>query len=127
MSDDGEPLFRATAAVLDAPDPEALARFYGELLGWTVTVADPTWVTVRPPSGMGLSVQREERYVAPVWPAGEGDQQMQLHLDVEVTDLARGVERALALGARLAEWQPQEDVRVLLDPVGHPFCLWIET
>ena len=29
----------------------------------------------------------------------------------------------VALGATLAEHQPQEHVRVLLDPVGHPFCL----
>ena len=26
---------------------------------------------------------------------------------------------------RLAEFQPQDDVRVLLDPAGHPFCLWV--
>ena len=29
----------------------------------------------------------------------------------------------LRLGATLATEQPQENVRVLLDPVGHPFCL----
>jgi hypothetical protein len=25
----------------------------------------------------------------------------------------------------LADFQPQEDVRVLFDPVGHPFCLFL--
>lgn len=35
-----------------------------------------------------------------------------------------GVERVIALGATLAEWQPQEHVRVMLGPVGHPFCLF---
>ena len=35
------------------------------------------------------------------------------------------VEDAVALGATLAEFQPQEDVRVLLDPAGHPFCLYL--
>ena len=34
------------------------------------------------------------------------------------------VARALELGAELPEHQPQENVRVLLDPAGHPFCLY---
>ena len=25
------------------------------------------------------------------------------------------------------EFQPQDDVRVYLDPAGHPFCLWVRT
>ncbi|WP_307802408.1 VOC family protein [Cellulomonas fengjieae] len=33
------------------------------------------------------------------------------------------VERALALGAQLADPQPDERWRVLLDPAGHPFCI----
>ena len=28
-------------------------------------------------------------------------------------------------GATEAPYQPQEDVRVYLDPAGHPFCLWV--
>jgi catechol 2,3-dioxygenase-like lactoylglutathione lyase family enzyme len=28
-------------------------------------------------------------------------------------------------GPTLAEYQPQDDVRVLLDPAGHPFCLYL--
>jgi hypothetical protein len=35
------------------------------------------------------------------------------------------VQDALALGATLAAHQPQEEVRVLLDPAGHPFCLYL--
>ena len=30
------------------------------------------------------------------------------------------------LPAQLADFQPQDDVRVYLDPAGHPFCLWAE-
>ncbi len=116
-----------TAAVLDAPDPVALGEFYGRLLGWKVTVTDPTWVTARPESGGGLSFQLEENYVRPVWPAKDGDPPMQMHLDIEVDDLAAGVEHAVAAGATLAGFQPQDDVRVFLDPAGHPFCLWITT
>jgi hypothetical protein len=29
----------------------------------------------------------------------------------------------VALGALVAEAQPQDNVRVLIDPAGHPFCL----
>jgi hypothetical protein len=29
------------------------------------------------------------------------------------------------MGATLAQVQPQDDVRVLLDPDGHPFCLFL--
>ena len=43
---------------------------------------------------------------------------MQLHLDFEVSDLAAATEHAIELGARLAEYQPQDVVRVLLDPPG---------
>jgi hypothetical protein len=49
---------------------------------------------------------------------------MQMHIEVEVSDLAAATEHAIELGARLAEHQPQDDVRVLLDPAGHPFCLY---
>jgi len=111
-----------TATVLDTPDPQGLARFYAALLDWPIGDDDPGWVTLRP-GGPGLSFQLEERHVPPVWPAGDADPRMQLHLDVQVDDLAAAVEFAVSLGARVAAFQPQDDVRVLLDPAGHPFCL----
>ena len=52
---------------------------------------------------------------------------MQVHLDIEVDDLDAASALARELGATLAEFQPQEDVRVHLDPAGHPFCLWVAT
>jgi hypothetical protein len=51
---------------------------------------------------------------------------MMLHLDFEVDDLDDAVGHAVGVGAELADVQPQEDVRVLLDPVGHPFCLYVD-
>jgi catechol 2,3-dioxygenase-like lactoylglutathione lyase family enzyme len=119
------PRMSLTSTVLDAPDPAALAHFYAELLGWPIGRDEPGWVTLRPTDGSaGLSFQLEEGYVPPQWPAGPGEQQMQLHLDIEVDDLDAATEHATAAGARLADHQPQPDVRVLLDPAGHPFCLW---
>ncbi|MFB9927549.1 VOC family protein [Amycolatopsis halotolerans] len=121
---------KLTSTVLDAPEPRALAEFYRELLGWPIGADEPEWVTLRPPEGgPGLSFQLEARYVPPVWPAGPGEQQMQLHLDFEVDGraaLAAAVVKALAAGAQVAGFQPQRDVRVLLDPAGHPFCFWTD-
>jgi catechol 2,3-dioxygenase-like lactoylglutathione lyase family enzyme len=120
------PRFTLTAAVLDTPDPRALARFYQQLLGWPLGTDDPEWATLRPEDGgAGLSFQREEDHVRPVWPAGPGDPRMQLHLDIEVDDLGAAAAVAEGAGAVLAEFQPQDDVRVYLDPAGHPFCLWV--
>jgi catechol 2,3-dioxygenase-like lactoylglutathione lyase family enzyme len=119
------PRTRVSTTVLGAPEPRALATFYEQLLGWNRVHDDPGWVMLRPPGGgTGLSFQEEVEYVAPVWPAGPGDQQMMMHLDIAVDDLERAVEWATAAGARLADFQPQADVRVMLDPAGHPFCLF---
>jgi len=112
--------------VLGAPDVPALAEFYRQLLGWTKEEDDPGWTTLRPPEGgPGLSFQLESDYLRPTWPAGPGDQQMMVHLDIKVDDLQTAGEYATSLGATLAEYQPQELVRVYLDPAGHPFCLWV--
>ena len=119
------PRMTLTGTVLDTPDPRGLARFYAALLDWPIGDDDPEWATLRP-GGPGLSFQLEEQHVPPVWPAGDGDPRMQLHLDVLVEDLAAAVGFAVSLGARLAGFQPQEHVRVLLDPAGHPFCLYTE-
>jgi catechol 2,3-dioxygenase-like lactoylglutathione lyase family enzyme len=120
------PAMTLTATVLDAPNPRELAGFYQRLLGWPVGTDEPDWVTLVPPEGSsGLSFQREPVYERPTWPAVRGRQQMMLHLDIEVDDLEAAGAHAVAAGAALAEFQPQEDVRVYLDPVGHPFCLWV--
>jgi catechol 2,3-dioxygenase-like lactoylglutathione lyase family enzyme len=117
-----------TTVNISAPDPGALARFYVTLLGGSITTEEPGWVMVRlPGQGTDLSFQSETHYTAPVWPGGPSDQQMMMHLEVRVDDLESGAEHARACGATQAEHQPQDDVRVFLDPAGHPFCLWIET
>lgn len=119
------PILDLSSTVLGAPDPRVLMAFYRDLLGWQVRVERADWaVLTAPGGGAGLSFQVESDHVAPSWPAGAGDQQMQVHLDIEVDDLSAGVARAVMLGATLAQHQPQHDVRVLVDPAGHPFCLF---
>ncbi len=118
-----------STVTLGARDPVRLARFYGQLLGISVaTDLDPAqdWIALRETNGWSLAIQLEPEQVAPVWPARAADQHMQAHLEIRVDDLQAGMLHALACGARLAEHQPQDDVRVMLDPEGHPFCLWVE-
>ena len=111
--------------VLDAPDVGALARFYCDLRGWTIWRHDDNTASLDTGDGVAyLAVQRNENYVRPTWPATTGEQQMMMHLDFEVTDLTTSVAHAISLGAALAAHQPHDNVRVLLDPAGHPFCLY---
>ena len=114
---------------LDAPDPRALAEFYGRLLGWKIFRDQPEWVTLGPPdgSGPGLCFAREPLYQRPTWPSTADQQQMMIHIDFGVVDLEASVAHAVESGATMAGFQPQDDVRVMLDPVGHPFCLYIDS
>jgi hypothetical protein len=51
-----------------------------------------------------------------------------IHFEIRVDDVGAAVARAIALGAREAPQQPADrnanTLRVMLDPAGHPFCLW---
>ena len=114
--------------VLECEDASALAHFYERLLGWTLFTDSPQWATLAPSkdAGYNMAFQRDEGFVRPTWPSEPGRQQMQAHLDIQVDDLDGGVAYAVECGAELASYQPQEKVRVLLDPAGHPFCLYLD-
>ena len=112
---------------LDAPDGLALARFYADLLGWPIANQDGDEAAIAVPGTSSyLAFKTEPLYVPPAWPTAGGHQQMMMHLDIAVDDLAGAVADAVELGATLHEHQPQDDVRVMLDPAGHPFCLYLD-
>jgi predicted enzyme related to lactoylglutathione lyase len=112
--------------VLDSPHARELAGFYQRLLGWTAEQDEPEWVKLTSPEGgAGLSFQTEPNYVRPTWPPDPSRQQMMMHLDIGVDDLDAAGAHAVAVGAVLADFQPQEHVRVYQDPAGHPFCLFL--
>ncbi|GAA1689160.1 VOC family protein [Glycomyces endophyticus] len=122
-----------TSITVTAPDPRALADFYARLLGTEVAVSEPPgadeppeagWAQVRT-DGPTLNFEYERHWQAPVWPAAPGRPHATQHLDVHVDDLPVAVAHAVEQGARLADFQPQDDVRVLFDPAGHPFCLFL--
>jgi catechol 2,3-dioxygenase-like lactoylglutathione lyase family enzyme len=125
----------AGAVTIAAARPRELARFYANLLGWEVTAEEPArpgkpaedgWPQVKPPSGasgMTLNFEFDDYFRPPVWPSVEGQQSPSQHLDIGVQDLDAAVAWATEQGAALADYQPQERVRVMIDPDGHPFCL----
>lgn len=131
---------RLSGAVIGCGDAFELAEFYATLLGWNVVdrsaAAPGVWALVRSPSGEHkLEFQREQPFVPPVWPTVEGQPQMGMHLDIAVENLGDGddrhrryfefVDHAVSLGARVADHQPHpEHFTVMLDPAGHPFCLF---
>jgi catechol 2,3-dioxygenase-like lactoylglutathione lyase family enzyme len=114
--------------ILEAPDGSALAQFYSSLLGWPVDHEDPGGAAIQVPGTTSyLGFDSCPDYKAPTWPAQPGRQRQMMHLDFGVDDVAQAVAAALALGATLADFQPQDNVRVLLDPAGHPFCLYLDS
>ena len=133
------PTLRQT--VLDCREPRPLADFYRELLGYDYRPGDETpevgedWLVVRPPGGgHQLAFQGNPEYVAPVWTPGPdrpGDQQMMLHLDLTVPDVATLEEqrrRVLDLGGtQLLDRSDDEHepLHVFADPSGHPFCIFV--
>ncbi|MFI5706609.1 VOC family protein [Kribbella sp. NPDC051620] len=119
--------FPLAGVVLDAAEPRVLADFYQRVLGWKVAHGDDNWISLQGPDGSSkLSIQREPNHQRPSWPSKSDQQQMQLHLDFQVTDLEAAQQQAVEAGATLMDWQPQkEGVRILADPAGHIFCLFL--
>ncbi len=129
---------RMSGPVLDTSDVERLTRFYEELLGWQVEAregprpgypAEDGWSRLRPADGSTkIEIQYEQHHVPPTWPGEAGRPGMQIHLDIWVEDLVAGVAWAKACGAVESDRQPEgrdlDRLRVMLDPAGHPFCLW---
>jgi len=112
---------------LDAPDALELARFYARLLDWQLfTSGNDASVAPSADAGYNLGFQTEPHYARPVWPTDSSRPQMAMHLEIEVDDLDEAVAHAVGCGAEQADFQPQAGVRVMLDPAGHPFCLYLD-
>ena len=105
---------------IDCADPAGLAAFYSELLGMEVAHSEDDYAMLTG-DGPALGFGRVDGYEAPGWPNEHGSKQY--HLDLAVDDIAESEATAIGLGATLADPQPGETWRVLLDPAGHPFCL----
>jgi catechol 2,3-dioxygenase-like lactoylglutathione lyase family enzyme len=101
---------RISELVIDCADPERLAAFWSQVLGYVeLGREDDGSIEIGPP-GVGF-----------------GGLQLRLHLDVNPTDRDQEaeLERLLALGARPADvgQTGAETWHVLADPEGNEFCL----
>ena len=124
------PRFALRGPVLDAgagAEGLALAAFYERFLGWPIVdSAEVGWAKLEAPEGgLKIEIQGLPDYVRPVWPNAPGEQQMMQHLDIATDNLDAAIAWALDCGATVAEFQPQPHVRVMIDPAGHPFCLFL--
>ncbi|MFR9724807.1 VOC family protein [Streptomyces sp. MS19] len=110
----------------DCADIAELSRFWGEALGLPVIYGSDDFVLLGNPGSPGVGCCRIDGYEPPTWPeAGRGKQ---AHMELGVADLDAGQARMLALGATEPSSQPSPDRwRVLLDPAGHPFCLFVQS
>jgi predicted enzyme related to lactoylglutathione lyase len=114
------PIARLAMVTLDTADAEASAAFWSELLGWDVAHSERDYAMLTGPDH-AIGFGRTEGYQAPGWPNENGTKQF--HFDLAVADLDEAEKAAVELGATVADPQPGETWRVLLDPSGHPFCL----
>jgi catechol 2,3-dioxygenase-like lactoylglutathione lyase family enzyme len=121
---------------LDCRDAEEMARFYSSVFGWEVTARDAPatrlggagWIAMTgPDGGPAVSFQAEEWYESPTWPEKQGRQTKMMHFEVGTDDLDAAIDLVTRCGGRVAPHQPadrdQSQLRVMLEPAGHPFCL----
>ena len=124
-------LIKWTTVTLDCADAEALGSFYAGLFGWEISDRDGAdWVQVRDPrGGVGLNFQAENSYEPPLWPEQRGHQAKMMHFEILVEDLDTAIGQVLRAGGAEAPHQPADRdrtrLRVMLDPAGHPFCLFV--
>lgn len=119
---------RITEIIIDAADPEALAQFWCQVLGYVVTDAEADVVEIRPAGTEALTSIVPSLLFIRVPEAKTAKNR--LHLDVNATDTDQATElaRLLALGATvtdIGQGASDHDVHwhVLADPEGNEFCL----
>ncbi|WP_433326395.1 VOC family protein [Spirillospora sp. CA-294931] len=110
---------KVEALAFDCNDLDAMAAFWGGLLGMKVTFKDENWLDLEPlgKDGPMLSFQR----------VPEGKQgKNRLHLDLEVPDIDAAGEIVRGLGGTPAgerTGRPEHPFRVWRDVEGNEFCL----
>ncbi|XRQ03530.1 VOC family protein [Actinomadura welshii] len=104
--------------VFDCADLDAMAAFWGGLLGMRTTAVSEDWLDLEPIGGNGprLSFQRV--------PEGK-TKKNRIHLDLDVPDIRDAGTRAAGLGATPAAdpmGDPAAPFQVWRDPEGNEFC-----
>ena len=121
---------RWVGIAIDCLEAPPVARFYEQLLGFEVRDLGPHWAQLWDPlGGVHLNIQGDPAYEPPTWPEQPGAQAKMLHFEVQVDDLEAAVAVAIDAGGTEASWQPPDRdrtrIRIMLDPAGHPLCLFL--
>ncbi len=116
---------RITELVIDCADPERLAAFWSEVLGYVeIGREEDGGIEIGPP-GVGAYGPQPTLILSPSSDPRTG--KLRLHIDVNPTDRDQDaeLERLLALGARPADvgQTGNESWHTLADPEGNEFCL----
>jgi catechol 2,3-dioxygenase-like lactoylglutathione lyase family enzyme len=115
---------RISELVLDVRDPELLARFWCEVLGFVELERDDSGIEIGPP-GVGFGGPQPTIILSRSEEPKIG--KLRLHLDVSPTDRDQEaeLERLIAAGARPVDigQTGTESWQVLADPEGNEFCL----
>lgn len=107
----------------DAHDPQSIATFWEEALGWRRTYDSPEEVVLEPPAGSPLDGLVPDLLFLKV-PEGKAVKN-RLHLDLRPDDRDAEVARLEALGAQRVDvgQKGTESWVVLADPEGNEFCV----
>jgi len=115
---------RISELVLDCADPELLARFWSDVLGYVELGREDRAIEIGP-ADAGFGGLQPTIILSPSSDPRRG--KLPLHIDVNPTDRDQDaeLERLLALGARPADvgQTGEEPWHVLADPEGNEFCL----
>jgi predicted enzyme related to lactoylglutathione lyase len=114
---------RFQALNFDANDPDLLARFWADVLGWRRTYDEDDEIVLEPPAGSPEDGIAPDLLFCKV-PEGKSVKN-RLHIDLRPEDQAAEVARVEALGARRVSVGQSDDVTwvVLADPEGNEFCV----
>ena len=111
---------RLACVVIDANDPNALAGFWKEALGWVVVEEDDTGISLSAPGSETPTLD-----ILRVPDAKVVKNRLHLDLRADGSTTAAELDRLIALGARKVDVGQGRDVTwvVLADPEGNEFCL----
>ncbi|MGH8999263.1 MAG: VOC family protein [Acidimicrobiia bacterium] len=114
---------RLQALAIDTNDPDGLARFWADVLGWRRTYDEADEVVLEPPAGSPEDGVVPDLAFFRV-PEGKAVKN-RLHLDLRPDDQAAEVQRLESLGAKPVDVGQSDSVTwvVMADPEGNEFCV----
>ena len=108
---------------IESPDPQPLARWWADLLGWRITFDEPDEVVLEPPEGSAEDGVSPDLLFLRVPELKRSKNR--LHIDLRPDDQGAEIRRAESLGATRIDVGQTEAATwvVFADPEGNEFCI----